>query len=489
MSQTDTGPGKSELAAAAEILTELNVEARTVLGFTARETVVKTQLPVGWSPSPAETGPLKGTNLLVIFSDRLLVQSADGKPLPGQAANQIAVVGVPAKQAETNAQGVMLTFGLSARPEGAPGPYDVFLPAAAQIERVLSSGPGTARDAEEQWSFTSEGGERLRLRLRYSRGVPVRAMDVVTRVFSAKDPTFYRIYHADQGADVLRSDVTGSDAISHLEFGVEGRRLGALFDGSERLVSVVSQPWTVRRVFLPQHEQQHLIDRSFDPAAYTKPYVVHRPTMWVDSPSRPRENGWLQKGQRLWLAEDLGEGAQGMCLAKLEDGKIRYVTEAANLTKLEEDDDRLSNDEQRIRMVIDNLTVAWNNGDAKAWVADYAEDSDVINMLGVTLIGRQANEERHAAVFAGIFKDSTLTATIRRIRFIGEMGAVVDTDLILTGFKGLPPGIEAHPDGSLRMSMRHVLQGYKHVWSIIASQNTGVMPPPPPDQGNLELAP
>jgi uncharacterized protein (TIGR02246 family) len=479
---SDSSQGKSEPAAApAEILTELNVEARTVLGFNALEEALKTQLPAGWTPNPAETGPLKGANLLIIFSDRLLVQSSDGQPLPGQAANQITVVAVPAQNAETKARGVMIIFGLSARPEGAPGPYNVFLPAAAYVERILSSGPGDAREAAEQWSFTSEGGDRLKLRMRYSRGVPVRSMDALTQAFSGKDPTFYRIYHADQGADVLRSAVTGSDAISDLEFGIEGNRLGALFDGSERLVSVISQPWTVRHVFLPQHAQEHFIKQEPDAAAYTKPYVVRRPTMWVDSPSQSNENGWLQKDQKLWLAEDLGEGAQGMRLAKLEDGKIRYITEAANLAKEAGSPVTPGYDEEKIRQIINDLGAAWNKGDAKAWVKNYAEDSDVINMLGVTLVGPQANQERHAALFAGIFKDSTLKTTIRRIRFIGgNMVAVVDTDLVLTGFSGLPPGIEAHPDGSLRMTMRHVLENDKGSWSILASQNTAVMPPRAP---------
>lgn len=322
------------MAADAETLAELNVEARILLACQVREAVLERLLPAGWKATPAESGPSQGANLNVILADRQLVQDAGGKPVSGHATNHLVVIAVPAQHPEMGARGVMIVVGLSARPEGAPGPYGVFLPAAANVNRILSSGPGETREAKEEWSFASGDGERLSLRLRYTRGVPTRS-ETQTRAYSVKDPTFYRIYRADQGADVLRSAAAGKDAISELDFSADGPRLGALFDGSERLVGVISIPWTVRRAFLPFHAAVlHL--QNLDPAAYTKPYRIREQTLWIDSPTRTRENGLLLRGQKVWLDQDLPEGARGMCKAKLEKDTTRYVLEVENLQAIGE---------------------------------------------------------------------------------------------------------------------------------------------------------
>jgi hypothetical protein len=320
-------------SAGARTVAELNVEARSTLAFKAEEAAVASLLPAGWKASPQETGPSKGANVIVIFSDRLLIQSADGKPMEGQATNQIAVLAVPALNPNTNERGVMIVFGLSARSSGAPGPYGVFLLAdEANVERIFRSGPGDEnRVAEEQWSFAAKDGERLSLRLRYKRGIPNRANTEI-RAYSAYDPSFYRTYSADQGADVLRSSTNGKDIIDEIHFSAGGPRLGALFDASEQLVSVIALPWTVRQAFLPFHASVLQL-QALDPAEYTKAYRVREQTLWVDSPSRTYENGLLLKEQRVWLDKELPANAQGVCRVKLEDNKLAYAVEVANLVK------------------------------------------------------------------------------------------------------------------------------------------------------------
>jgi hypothetical protein len=144
----------------------------------------------------------------------------------------------------------MIVGGFSAK-EGAPGPYGVNLPAEVRMERVLRAGPDGARRGEERWTIAEgEGGERVDLRLRYTAAVPSRANPEV-RVYSAWNPEFYRIYRVDQGSDALRGAAAGADRVEECAFSAAGGRLGALFDGSERLVGVLSMPWYVRRVFLP----------------------------------------------------------------------------------------------------------------------------------------------------------------------------------------------------------------------------------------------
>lgn len=236
--------------AGAGTLAELNVEARTVLAFRVRDEALNGLLPEGWQAAPIEGGPSKGANLNLIFTDRLLVQQADGQPLPGQATNQLAVIALPAVHPQTGARCVVIAMGLSARAEGAPGPYGVFEPAEVDMERLVRTGPEGARVGEEQWHFRGGSGEQLRLRLQYAAGVPGRSSSDTT-AYSAKNPGFYRVYRADQGAVVLQGNGVAPDATLKVDFGAMGPRLGRVLDGSQQLVSVLSVPWTVRRAFVP----------------------------------------------------------------------------------------------------------------------------------------------------------------------------------------------------------------------------------------------
>jgi hypothetical protein len=232
------------------VLAELNVESRTVLAFRVADAAIQKLLPAEWSAVPNAAGPSQGTNLNLIFTDRLLVQEASSEPMPGQATNQLVVLAVPARRHDATAQGVLILFGLSAQPAGAPGPYGVFQAATAATERLLSSTGMNERVAAEKWHFAAASGEQLSLQLEYQRGIPARSASV-TRAYSADNPQFFRTYHADQAVDVLRSSLTNVDRISHLTFSARGGLLDDLFDGSEQLVSVYSLPWTVRQAFLP----------------------------------------------------------------------------------------------------------------------------------------------------------------------------------------------------------------------------------------------
>lgn len=240
-----------------ETLAELNVESRISLAFTAHPEAVAALLPPGWQSNAFAAGPSRGANLLLILSDRQLVQDGNGAPLPGQAINLLAVAAVPARHAETGAQGVMIVHGLSAQPEGAPGPYDVFSAAEATAERTLRAGAGDTRTGDEQWHFAGADGTVLELRMRHTRGVPVRSQ-TETRAYSRIRPDFSRIYRADQGSFVLRSSVDGTDSVADWRFRATGPQLGTLFDGSEQLVSVTAIPWLVRQVFLPALDAQEI---------------------------------------------------------------------------------------------------------------------------------------------------------------------------------------------------------------------------------------
>ena len=88
------------------------------------------------------------------------------------------------------------------------------------------------------------------LQLQYRGAAPTRAK-VEARPRSPVNPEFFRIYHIDQGVDVVKSVPNGIDRVQHYRLRVTVSELGKLFDGTEQLVSVAILPWYVRQGFLP----------------------------------------------------------------------------------------------------------------------------------------------------------------------------------------------------------------------------------------------
>lgn len=136
-------------------------------------------------------------------------------------------------------------------------------------------------------------------------------------------------------------------------------------------------------------------------------------------------------------------------------------------------------DEQAVRQVLVDREVAWNTRDASAWVKDFAADSRFINILGMRFPDRASNEQRHAALFATVFRNSTLTVELLEMRFADPDTAIVEARLRLTGYAALPPGIRESAPGTLETRLVDVLQRVDGRWLVIFSQNTAIAPLPP----------
>jgi len=136
--------------------------------------------------------------------------------------------------------------------------------------------------------------------------------------------------------------------------------------------------------------------------------------------------------------------------------------------------------EAAIQKVIAAQVEAWNHGDAKAHAADCREDVLFTNVLGITHGTRAAFEERHAAVFGSFFAGSRLSMTVRGLRFPRPDVALVDLETAVTGYKGLPPGVRAAADGSLKTRMLQVLVEDGGQWKVAAYHNVDVKALPEP---------
>src|SRR5512134_2594520 len=75
-------------------------------------------------------------------------------------------------------------------------------------------------------------------------------------------------------------------------------------------------------------------------------------------------------------------------------------------------------DEAAIRVLQDRQAEAWNRHDAKAYADLFAEDGDVVNVVGWWWKGRSEIESKLTTAFAFVFRDSALTITDVKVRFL-----------------------------------------------------------------------
>jgi uncharacterized protein (TIGR02246 family) len=140
-----------------------------------------------------------------------------------------------------------------------------------------------------------------------------------------------------------------------------------------------------------------------------------------------------------------------------------------------------SADEAAIRQIVVDLQDAWNRRDADTWAAAFDPDSDHLNLTGLLFEGRQMNRDRHAEIFAGMFKNSDLRHGVRRLRFLNPDIAVVDLDSEMRISGPLPPVFaklteaKGENEAVLRTRMRHVMVKRPYGWQIVASQNTPLL--------------
>ena len=235
-------------AAWAETLVETNVDTRLNLQFRVAEAALKSWVPAPWQINPAASGPGKDANLSVVLLQRLLVLGPDGKPTPGATHRTVALV-VPAKNTQTDESAPVVIRVFTADPQGVPGPYKNSVKASVRRELTLKGDGNEPGAGSEQWQMQTTGGS-IEVQIAYQRGVPSRS-NAESKVYSAVEPTFFRLYRVDQGVDVVKSVPAGIDRVQSYRFRSTVTELARLFDGSEQLIAAAVIPWYVREVKLP----------------------------------------------------------------------------------------------------------------------------------------------------------------------------------------------------------------------------------------------
>ena len=134
----------------------------------------------------------------------------------------------------------------------APGAFEVYAHATThRMSRATENGAGKPAMTEEHWEFAAAGGEFMEVHLKYERGVARRSSNEV-KFWSAVNPGFQQLFKIEQGLDIMRNVTTGvRDRVTEFRYKAGGGKIAALFDGTERVLSIDALPWYNRTVSLP----------------------------------------------------------------------------------------------------------------------------------------------------------------------------------------------------------------------------------------------
>ncbi len=129
--------------------------------------------------------------------------------------------------------------------------------------------------------------------------------------------------------------------------------------------------------------------------------------------------------------------------------------------------DNQASDEAVIRESVKQMETGWNTKSGAVFAKPFAEDADYVVINGMYIKGRAAIEAGHQRIFDTIYKDTTLSLTVKQIRFLRSDVAVVHVSGQRVG-----PTKDVVNDAMITVVMTKEKQG----WVIAAFQNTGVAP-------------
>ena len=233
----------------AENLVQSTVETRLTVGLRVGQAELQKLVPPPWQVMALPGGPMKGANLIVVFIDEFLVQDAQGKPDAGGIA-RVVPLAASVKNTQTGEMASMVVGGFMADISSVPGPYKNFVGATIRREQTHKGANLEAGVGEDFWEVRDTRGGTIELRVQYQCALPIRAK-AEQKIYSAAEPTFFRIYRNETATDPLKSIPAGINRVQNYQLRVAVPELKNLFDGSEQFVGIVANPLFVRQIFLP----------------------------------------------------------------------------------------------------------------------------------------------------------------------------------------------------------------------------------------------
>jgi uncharacterized protein (TIGR02246 family) len=133
-------------------------------------------------------------------------------------------------------------------------------------------------------------------------------------------------------------------------------------------------------------------------------------------------------------------------------------------------------DEAAVRENVRQMETGWNAKSGALFAKPFADDADYVIVNGMHLRGREAIEKSHQQIFDTFYRNSTLSISVKQIRFLRPDVAVVHVN----GHNRVRQGEETvEMDGTVTL----VMTKEKGVWKIVAFQNTRVLAEQPRPAG------
>jgi uncharacterized protein (TIGR02246 family) len=124
-------------------------------------------------------------------------------------------------------------------------------------------------------------------------------------------------------------------------------------------------------------------------------------------------------------------------------------------------------DEAAIRENVRQMEAGWNAKSGAQFARPFAADADYVVINGAYIKGREAIAEGHQRIFDTIYRESTLSLSVRQVRMIRPDVAVVH----VTGTNKFMRDGETHTSEAI---ITLVLTKESGAWKIAAFQNTQV---------------
>jgi uncharacterized protein (TIGR02246 family) len=125
-----------------------------------------------------------------------------------------------------------------------------------------------------------------------------------------------------------------------------------------------------------------------------------------------------------------------------------------------------------------NSAAAGDTAGATHYGTLYWPDAELVDPSGVVWDGQLAIVQMHRDLWAGPFRASRVSGSVRRVRSLSATLMIADFDMELALAGSAPPGL-AGPDGIVRTHLKHVMESRRGQWKVVAAQNTFVFPAPP----------
>ena len=123
--------------------------------------------------------------------------------------------------------------------------------------------------------------------------------------------------------------------------------------------------------------------------------------------------------------------------------------------------------------VVSAVVEAWNRHDMQAYSAQFTDDADFVNVVGMHFRGRPQIEAVHIDLHRTIFRNSIVRAVSTTVRFVSDQIALAHVAWEMTGAEGLP-GWNVPELRKGMMGLVLVRNGDR--WLITAAQNTDAVP-------------